>query len=245
MYALFSQIAPVTQICQGDFFTHSGTVQYPNDGILHITISAAYPPISPGNTIWFKFANTSIDLTSGTPVPGSNSMIGPIIGGAVGGTLLLVLLLVVTFLVVRLRRKRKVLEAKQEIINEERNIYSNPEETDATSPDLMASTPFYGSDTPVTGQTISPVWALPPDHTDLPPVYEDSPAFGVTLTQPTPLQLFVAAHPAWISPELGVKLRNAGYNPALDPDLMSAEHWLDKYGVDGFELASLKEAFGA
>lgn len=71
---------------------------------------------------------------------------------------------------------------------------------------------------------------------DPPPLYENQHA-------PTSLQLFVAAHPTWISRELGVKLQNAGYNSALDPDLMSAERWFDKYGVDEFELISLRKAF--
>lgn len=125
---------------------------------------------------------------------------------------------------------------------EEPNKQSNFEGADIKAAGPL---PVTRDDTPVTGSAASPILVHPPEPSDLPPTYENSDPFNSPTTHPMPLQLFVAAHPAWISPELGVKLRNAGYNPVLDPDLMSAERWFDKYGVDEFELVSLREAFKA
>lgn len=228
-----------SQIYQGGFFTHTGTIQYPRDNVLNATISATVGSIERGYLIYFNFANASIELTpapSPDPKPGSGSTskTAPIIGGAIGGALFLALIALITLVTIRIRQKKRIPEAKQE--------------TNTNEPDAAPNTERVGVEptTLVIDQGISPVWAHLPDQEDLPPVYQDHGTLGaVTAPPPTPLELFVAAHPTWISPALGVKLQNAGYNPAFDPDLMSSERWLDKYGVDEFELAALREAFKA
>lgn len=189
----------------------------------------------------FYFTNTSIELSSPPlppvpPVPKSKSKSGAIIGGAVGGVFALVLLAVIAWFAFRLRRNRQNSEP-----NQEKTDGPTGNQTSGRNIPLTEPTPVKGD----TDRAASPILNHPADQMDLPPTYEAPSSPTTSQTRPNPLQIFAAAHPEWITSDLELKLRSAGYNPALDPDLMSSEHWLDKYGVDEFELAALKEAYRA
>lgn len=119
-----------------------------------------------------------------------------------------------------------------------------PTSTASNSRPILTETSYAPSSSVVTPvPVINPISETTPSELGSPPTYEETPAPGTSFPRPSRVHQFATAHPNWISSTLESKLERAGYNPALDPDLITPDVWLERYGVGDFELRSLREAY--
>jgi hypothetical protein len=73
--------------------------------------------------------------------------------------------------------------------------------------------------------------------------YETSPnsnSNSLSIYTDDPIGIWAQEHRSVISPDFERRLRTAGYSPEFDPDTMSEETWLNRYGVSPFELQTLR-----